>query len=118
MDGPIDGDPLATAGHARTLVERGTAAVLVTLGAEGAVLVTADGAWRAAPPPTVPRSTVGAGDSALAGYLLADLAAAAPPERLRLAVAYGSAAAGLPGSAMPEPHQVRPEAVTVTEIHP
>lgn len=110
------GDPRAAAVHAATLVEQGTPSVLVTLGADGAVLVTAEGAWRATPPQTVLRSTVGAGDAALAGYLLAELEAAYPPERLRRAVAYGSAAAGLPGSAMPRPDQVRPEAVTVTEI--
>jgi 1-phosphofructokinase len=113
----VGADPAATARHARALVEHGTAAVLVTLGADGAVLVTAEGAWRATSPPAPARSTVGAGDSALAGYLLAALDAAAPPERLRRAVAYGSAAARLPGSAMPRPDQVRPEAVTVTDIH-
>jgi 1-phosphofructokinase len=112
----VDHDHRATAGHARRLVEAGTGAVLVTLGARGAVLVTEEGAWHATPPPVAPRSTVGAGDAALAGYLLADLDGAAPPERLRRAVAYGSAAAGLPGSAMPDPTQVRPDAVTVTAI--
>lgn len=109
-------EPRGAARHARALVAQGVGAVLVTLGADGAVLVTAEGGWHATPPPTIPRSTVGAGDCALAGYLLADLASAAPPERLRHAVAYGSAAAGLPGSGVPEPHQVRPDAVTVTAI--
>jgi 1-phosphofructokinase len=109
-------EPQEVARYARKLVAEGTAAVLVTLGADGAVLVTADGAWHAAPPPTTVRSTVGAGDCALAGYLLADLDGAGPPQRLRLAVAYGSAAAGLPGSAVPQPDQVRPDAVTITAL--
>jgi 1-phosphofructokinase len=112
----VDTDPRAAARHAGDLLADGTSAVLTTLGAGGAVLVTPDGAWHAAHPPFVPRSTVGAGDSALAGYLLADLDAAAPVERLRRAVAYGSAAVGLAGSAMPGPAQVRPTAVTTTEI--
>jgi 1-phosphofructokinase len=112
----VGADPREVAGHARTLVQHGTAAALVTLGEEGALLVTAEGAWLATPPPTVPRSTVGAGDSALAGYLLADLDAASPSERLRLAVAYGSAAAALPGTTMPTPRQVHPDAVTVTAL--
>jgi 1-phosphofructokinase len=111
-------DPRQAAQHAGRLVGQGCAAVLVTLGADGAVLVCEEGAWYAAPPPTVPRSTVGAGDCALAGYLLADLDGAAPPDRLRNAVAYGSAAAGLPGSAVPEPSDVRPQAVTVTALDP
>ncbi|SDQ19095.1 1-phosphofructokinase family hexose kinase [Quadrisphaera sp. DSM 44207] len=109
----LDGDPAATAAAAAELVRRGTGAVLATLGAQGAVLVTADGAWRASPPPVTARSTVGAGDSALSGYLLADLAGADEAERLRLAVAYGSAAAALPGSQLPTPQDARPADVAV-----
>ncbi|MEJ5913554.1 1-phosphofructokinase family hexose kinase [Pseudokineococcus sp. 1T1Z-3] len=109
----LEADPLAAARAARALVERGVRAVLVTLGSRGAVLVTADGAWSALPPPVVPRSTVGAGDSALAGYVLADLAGLEPAERLRWAVAHGSAAASLPGSALPGPDLVRPDLVEV-----
>ena len=62
--------------------------------------------WSATPPPIAVRSTVGAGDCSLAGYLLADLAGAPPAERLRTAVAYGAASAALPGSAVPTPAQV------------
>ncbi|MGW4770831.1 1-phosphofructokinase [Nocardia sp. NPDC004278] len=109
-------DPVAAARAARTLVERGVDAVLATLGAAGAVLVTADGAWHAAAPAITPRSTVGAGDSALAGYLLADLAGLAAPDRLRRAVAYGSAAAALPGTGLPSPHHTDPRAVAVTTL--
>uniref|UniRef100_UPI003CC7F8D4 PfkB family carbohydrate kinase n=1 Tax=Nocardia farcinica TaxID=37329 RepID=UPI003CC7F8D4 len=69
------------------------------------------------PAPAIrPRSTVGAGDSALAGYLLADLAGAAPADRLRRAVAYGSAAAALPGTGLPGPHHTDPDAVAVTAL--
>jgi 1-phosphofructokinase len=94
--------------------------VLATLGAAGAVLVDATGCWLAVPPPVVPRSTVGAGDSALAGYLRAELAGADAPHRLQMAVAYGSAAAALPGSALPSPAEVDVNSVRVTEIshHP
>ena len=73
------------------------------------------GAWHATPPPITVVSTVGAGDSSLFGYLLADLRGEDPAERLRLAVAYGSAAASLPGTTIPAPHQVRPDLV---EVHP
>jgi 1-phosphofructokinase len=99
----------------RDLHTRGVAEVLLTLGADGAVLSTADGGlWSAQPPPVTVRSTVGAGDSSLAGYLLADLAGAPPAERLRNAVAYGAASASLPGSAVPTPAQVDGPAVRVT----
>ena len=65
----IESDPAAAAAAARTLVDRGVTEVLATLGPHGAVLVTADGAWHATPPPTEVVSTVGAGDSFMAGLL-------------------------------------------------
>ena len=99
----LEADPAAAAAAARRLIDRGVGAVLATLGGNGAVLVTADGAWHATPPPTTVVSTVGAGDSSLFGYLLADLRGPTPAERLALAVAYGSAAAGLPGTTIPQP---------------
>ncbi|WP_210648601.1 1-phosphofructokinase family hexose kinase [Nocardioides sp. SYSU D00065] len=112
----LEADPAATAVAARQLVERGVGAVLATLGGNGAVLVTAEGAWHATPPPTTVVSTVGAGDSSLFGYLLGDMRGLAAPERLALAVAYGSAAAGLPGTTIPQPSQLRTELVGVTAL--
>jgi 1-phosphofructokinase len=61
-------------------------------------------------------STVGAGDSSLFGYLLGELRGHPPEKRLALAVAYGSAAAGLPGTTIPQPQQVRPELVSVRRL--
>ncbi|MFP5252796.1 MAG: 1-phosphofructokinase family hexose kinase [Actinomycetes bacterium] len=112
----IEADPVAAARAAATLVERGVGAVLATLGAGGAVLVTAEGSWHATPPPTAVVSTVGAGDSSLFGYLLGALRGEDAPGRLRLAVAYGSAAAGLPGTTIPTPDHVSPELVDVAEL--
>jgi len=112
----IEADPAAAAAAAGVLVSRGVGTVLATLGGSGAVLVTAQGAWHATPPPTTVVSTVGAGDSSLFGYLLGDLRGAEPAERLRFAVAYGSAAAGLPGTTIPTPTHVRPELVEVREL--
>ncbi|MGH3360985.1 MAG: 1-phosphofructokinase family hexose kinase [Nocardioides sp.] len=112
----LEDDPAAAAHAARELVDRGVETVLVTLGSRGAVLVTADGAWHAAAPPTTVVSTVGAGDSSLFGYLLAAIEHRSPTDRLALAVAYGSAAAGLPGTTIPGPLQVDPTRVTVTEL--
>ncbi|MGY1749321.1 1-phosphofructokinase family hexose kinase [Modestobacter sp. SYSU DS0511] len=108
-------DPDAALGAVATLHRRGVAEVLLTLGADGAVLSTADGGlWSARPPRVAVRSTVGAGDCSLAGYVLADLAGEEPTERLRTAVAYGTASAALPGSAVPTPAQVDRAAVSVT----
>jgi 1-phosphofructokinase len=110
------GDPEPVVAAARRLVDRGVGAVLATLGAAGAVLVDRTGAWMATPPPIVPRSTVGAGDSSLAGYVRAAVAGAEPSHRLRMAVAYGSAAAALPGSALPAPDQLDLDGVTVNAV--
>lgn len=110
------GDPSACAAAARGLVDRGVGAVLATLGGAGAVLVTPDGAWHATPPPITLRSTVGAGDSSVAGYVLAHTRALPEPDRLRLAVAYGSAAAALAGTALPHPAQLNTAAVTITHL--
>lgn len=112
----LESDPEAAARAAATLVERGVETVLATLGGNGAVLVTAEGAWHASPPPIEVVSTVGAGDSSLFGYLLGDIRGLPAPERLALAVAYGSAAAGLPGTTIPQPSQVRPDLVGVTPL--
>ncbi len=89
---------------AREVLAHGNDAVLVSLGAHGALLVHArTSACGRGGPPLVPLSTVGAGDSTLAGYLAAD---GPPADRLRLAVAWGRAAVLLPGSAVPEPSDV------------
>ncbi|QNN52210.1 1-phosphofructokinase family hexose kinase [Nocardioides mesophilus] len=112
----IEADPLAAAAAARVLVHRGVRSVLATLGAGGAVLVTADGAWHATPPPTTVVSTVGAGDSSLFGFLLGSLRELPPSECLRLAVAYGSAAAALPGTTIPTPDHLHPELVDLAEL--
>lgn len=115
------GDPHPVVEGAQRLVAAGVRSVLVTLGAAGAILVDADGSWLAAPPPITPRSTVGAGDSSLAGYLIADVRGAEPAQRLAMAVAYGSAAAALPGSQLPHPSQldvgvIQPLAITPTTV--
>jgi 1-phosphofructokinase len=114
----LEADPPAAADAARELVEQGVESVLVTLGPHGAVLVNAAGAWHATPPPTTVVSTVGAGDSSLFGYLYGDVTGRDPDHRLALAVAYGSAAAGLPGTTIPHPQQVRPDLVQVTRLRP
>ena len=117
-DALTQGDPEPVVEAAQQLIERGANTVLATLGAAGAVLVNATGSWLATPPPITPKSTVGAGDSSLAGYVRAEIGGAEAPRRLQMAVAYGSAAAALPGSALPSPAQIDLDAVAVTSISP
>lgn len=109
-------DPAAVLAVARSLVPARVGAALVTLGARGAVLVTADGAWTAAPPPIQVVSTVGAGDSSLAGYVLAATRQSGPEDRLRLAIRYGAAAASLPGTQAPTPADLPTGDVTVSRL--
>lgn len=109
------GDPGPSIEAARRLVDRGVTAVMATLGGAGAVLVDGTGAWSALPPPIQLRSTVGAGDSSVAGYVMADVDGLDPAARLARAVAYGSGAASLAGSALPSPEQTRPDLVRVTQ---
>ena len=112
----LTGAPMLTWGdvakHAQALHDGGIATVLVSLGQDGALLVDDDGVRWASAPPVEVRSTVGAGDSTLAGFLVAG---ATGDEALRSAVAFGSAAVALPGSAMPGPGDVHPETVTVQD---
>jgi 1-phosphofructokinase len=122
LSGTTEAEVLAdrdtAAAAVRSLHRRGVGEVLLTLGADGALLSTAEGSWTAAPPRVAVRSTVGAGDCSLAGYLLADLAGAPPADRLRSAVAYGAASAALPGSAVPTPAQVDGAGIRVTAGRP
>jgi 1-phosphofructokinase len=114
--GAFEADPTAAAIAAATLVGRSARTVLATLGAAGAVLVDETGAWHATPPPITVVSTVGAGDASLFGYVFADLRGATAPDRLATAVAYGAAAAGLPGTTPPTPSDVRTEEVRVHQL--
>lgn len=73
---------------------RGPRSVLVTLGSRGAFLATPDGCWLACAPKvarTFVRSSVGCGDAATAGWMLAVAEARAPAQALCRAVAAGSA---------------------------
>jgi 1-phosphofructokinase len=110
----LEQNPQLTVDAARTLVTAGVGAVLATLGSKGAVLVTKAGAWLAQSPKIVAVSTVGAGDSALAGYLLTSNTGASAPDCLRQAAAHGAAAAALPGSTVPALDQTNPAVITVT----
>lgn len=114
-------DTIADAvGAARTLTGSGVHAVLASLGPAGAVLVRQDAAWRATAAAIKPRSTVGAGDALLAGYLAAgrprDADGSGGPGALAEAVAWGSAAAALPGSGMPGPGDISRAGIRVTDL--
>ena len=111
-----NGDLSAAKDAALALHGRGVAEVLVTLGGAGGLLVTGEGAWYSPSPKVDVVSTVGAGDSATAGYLIAREAGLDAPARLAYAVAYGAAAVSLPGTTIPTPQQVSPNFEAVVKI--
>ena len=115
-EGAVQGNYGPVVDAARLLVGLGLGAVMVTLGPAGAVLVTADGAWHATAPEVPVVSTVGAGDSSVAGYILADVNGGDEAERLRTAMAYGSAAASLPGTTLPTPADLPDQPAVVTRL--
>ena len=115
-EGAAHGDLAPVADAARILVDLGLGAVMATLGPAGAVLVTGGGAWHATAPKVPVASTVGAGDSSVAGYVLADVRGGDEPERLKTAMAYGSAAASLPGTTLPTPGDLPAQEVVVTRL--
>lgn len=105
-------------GAARDLVDWGVREVMVTLGGSGALLVHNDRAWHAIAEPIKVRSTVGAGDSSLAGLLLGRAKGLDDADCLATAVGWGSAAASLPGSTTPTAAQAAAITVTVRELRP
>ena len=115
-EGAMHGELGPVVEAARVLVERGITEVLATLGAAGAVLVSGRGAWHATAPAVAVRSTVGAGDSSVAGYVLADVRGGDEATRLTSAMAYGSAAASLPGTRLPRPGDLPEEASIITRL--
>jgi 6-phosphofructokinase 2 len=95
---PLDNDADCIAACRRLVADGCAQAVALTLGEQGALLVTATQAWRAQPMAIGMVSTVGAGDSFLGGMVSA-LAAGKPLEQaFRVAVAAGSAAVLSPGT--------------------
>jgi 1-phosphofructokinase len=89
---------------------RGAGSVLASLGADGAVLVEDDGITIGEAPVTGTRSTVGAGDALLAGFLSAGARGA---EALAEGLAWGAAAVRLPASRMPRPEDIRRDIVRI-----
>ncbi|MBI3703155.1 MAG: 1-phosphofructokinase family hexose kinase [Rhizobiales bacterium] len=95
---PLDSDTERIAACRKLVADRRAQAVALTLGEQGALLVTAAQAWRARPLAIEAVSTVGAGDSFLGGMVAALAQGRAPDEAFRVAVAAASAAVLSPGT--------------------
>ncbi len=91
---------------AKQLYSEGIQNVMISLGAAGALLVCADGVIIARPPKIKALSTIGAGDSSIAGFIAAASKGLGYAEMLRTAVSYGSAACMSSGTRPPMPEDV------------
>jgi 1-phosphofructokinase len=103
---PLDSisDVIAAAKDVR---DKGVELVLVSLGADGAVLVGPTGVVVGESRVERPRSTVGAGDCFLAGFLSKFSVDETDVDGAMLeALAWGAAAASLPGTAVPGPGDI------------
>jgi 6-phosphofructokinase 2 len=86
---------------AREIIDRGWCEVMVvSMGAAGAIMVTAGKTYRAIPPPVVRKSTVGAGDSMVAGIIWSLSQNDNLQQALHYGVACGTAATMNPGTSL------------------
>jgi 6-phosphofructokinase 2 len=107
MAAPLDSDEDCIAACRKLAADGRAEMVALTLGEYGALLVTAERAWRALPLEIEMVSTVGAGDSFLGGLVAALADGKALEEALRLAVAAASAAVLMPGTGLCQPGEVK-----------
>jgi 6-phosphofructokinase 2 len=103
---PLDDLPSRVAA-CRDLVQTGQAEIVaLTLAEQGAIAVTAVGAWSVMAPTIQAVSTVGAGDSFLGTMLWRLICGDPVPEALRYGVAAGSASLLAPGTSLCHPADV------------
>lgn len=92
-------DPAVLAAQASALVARGAARIVaVSRGSEGALLAWPGGVLDLPAIPVVAQSTVGAGDSFVAGMVHALASGRSEPDAFRLGIAAGTAAVLTPGT--------------------
>lgn len=88
------------ASGALEIVRRGVSVAVISLGVKGAVASDGTETWHAAPPVLTSKSTVGSGDSLVAGMSAALLKGANLGEALRFGAAAGAATAASPGAGL------------------
>lgn len=89
------------AASAESLASKGIENVMISLGGKGALLYTAGKLFTAKAPKIEALSTIGAGDSSIAGFIAAYSKGRSPEDCLRTAVAFGSAACLTEGTLPP-----------------
>lgn len=92
---------------ARELIHGETRTVVISMGARGLVCAQADDIWHVLPPDVERRSTVGSGDSLVAGLAVALAQGSSIVDGLRLGSAAGAATAMAHGTALGTAEDVR-----------
>jgi 1-phosphofructokinase family hexose kinase len=88
---------------AAVFAAQGVTNVMISLGDQGAMLIHGGKTYLAKPPVVDAVSTIGAGDSAIAGFIAAALDGKNPGECLKAAVTFGTAACLTEGTLPPLP---------------
>ena len=88
------------------LREKGIENVMVSLGKDGACLSCEEGSFYCPSPKITAISTIGAGDSTVAGFIYATVKGLKGKDKLRLSVAFGSAACLKAGTLPPEKEDI------------
>ena len=96
---------------AQVFADNGVTNVMVSLGEQGAMLLQGGSCYIATPPAVKAISTIGAGDSSLAGFVAAAHKGESAAECLHNAVTYGTAACLTEGS-------LPPTAADIAAVHP
>ena len=100
-------DCQSAASAARSLREQGIENVLISLGKSGAVLACQEGDYYANAPEINVMSTIGAGDSMIAGFCAAAMQDSSYINMLKQAIAWGSAACMTEGTMPPKPADIQ-----------
>ena len=103
---------------AAIFTERGIINTMVTLGEKGAALLTQDKAYIATCPQIDAISTIGAGDSTIAGFIAGAYACESANECLKTAVSFGTAACLTAGTLPPQKEDIDKiyAQISVTEV--
>jgi tagatose 6-phosphate kinase len=102
----VVGDTPTPIAMAERLRDLGAGAALVTMGVDGAVVATDDGAWRVGPPAALGPYSVGSGDAFAAGLLVGLARGGGIVSALRLAAGAAAANALIPGQGELDPTDV------------
>jgi 1-phosphofructokinase family hexose kinase len=103
-------DDAAIREYCGSLMEKGIEIIVVSLGRDGAIMITREGTWKGTVP-VIAENTVGAGDSMVAGLLTGIVQSKPFEEMFRMGLACGASAVMNPGPGLCEPE-------TYKEVYP